>query len=124
MDPWCRGGFPLASDPQCGVFSIATPLVLLFGTTTGLHLATVIDLMIAVEGARRLAWLWFRALGAAAAALIYGINGGVLVYTVAGHFIPMSYRRAMPWLILYAIRVGDRAARRPLAGISRPASPC
>ncbi|AGA30929.1 hypothetical protein [Singulisphaera acidiphila] len=106
--PWCRGGFPLASDPQCGVISITTPLVLLLGTTTGLHLATVIDLMIAVEGARRLAWLWFREpWAAAAAALIYGINGGVLVYTVAGHFIPMSYC-AFPWLIYSAFRVGDR----------------
>ncbi|SIO21503.1 hypothetical protein SAMN05444166_3036 [Singulisphaera sp. GP187] len=128
--PWCRGGFPLASDPQCGVFSIATPLVLLLGTSTGLHLATVIDLMIAVEGARRLAWTWFREpWAAAAAALIYGVNGGVLVYTVAGHFIPMSYC-ALPWLLLSAFRIGHRfrdglwlgfwAAFAVLSGIQYP----
>lgn len=128
--PWCAGGFPLASDPQCGLVSIATPLVLLLGTSTGLHLATVINLMIAVEGTRRLAWIWFREpWAAAAAALIYGINGGVLVYTVAGYFIPMSYC-ALPWLILSAFRVGGRlrdglwlgfwAAFNVLSGIQYP----
>jgi hypothetical protein len=108
--PWCRGGFPLASEPECGVVSLATPFVLIFGTATGLRLATIGCLMIAVEGARRVAWLWLREPWAAAAAgLIYGINGAVLVYTVAGHFIPMSYC-ATPWMIYYAFRIGHRLA--------------
>ena len=38
-DPWCRGGFPLAANPQCGVFGIATPLVLLLGTSVGMRIA-------------------------------------------------------------------------------------
>ena len=39
-DPWCRGGFPLASNPQCGVISVAMPLILAFGTSVGMRLAT------------------------------------------------------------------------------------
>jgi len=107
-NPWCAGGFPLASDPQCGVVSLATPLVLFLGTSTGLRLAALFSLMIAVEGARRLGYLWFReAWSAAAVALIYGINGAVLVYTVAGYFIPMSYC-ALPWILVYTFRIGQR----------------
>src|SRR3954454_19615322 len=37
-DPWTRGGFPLAANPLYGVFGVAMPLVLRFGTTAGLGL--------------------------------------------------------------------------------------
>lgn len=106
--PWVRAGFPLASEPESGLVSPATLLVLLFGTGVGVRLAAVACLMIAVEGARRLAWHWFREpWSAAAAGLIYGINGAVLVYTVAGYFIPMSYCAA-PWMMYHAFRIGHR----------------
>ena len=31
-NPWCRGGFPLAAEPQIGAVSIATPMILAMGT--------------------------------------------------------------------------------------------
>ena len=34
-DPACRGGFPLAANPQCGLLGVATPLVLALGTSVG-----------------------------------------------------------------------------------------
>ena len=96
-DPWCRGGFPLAANPQCGVVGVATPLVLAFGTSVGLRLATLACLLIAAEGARRLALLWVGdPYAAVAAGLIYGLNGGVLVQVVAGYHLPMSYL-TFPW---------------------------
>lgn len=113
-DPWCRGGVPLASSPQVGLVSIATPLVLICGTSVGLRLATVLMLVLAVEGARRLAedcvedpW------AAALAGLVYGLNGGVLVETVGGYFIPMSYA-TLPWLIRGVIGL-ERSVGRGLA---------
>jgi hypothetical protein len=106
--PWCRGGFPLAAEPQIGAVSIATPLVLTLGTTRGLGLAAILCLLIAVEGAYRLAWLWFREpWSAAAAALIYGLNGGVIINTAWGYVIPMSYC-SVPWLAYYSFRIGHR----------------
>lgn len=112
--PWRRGGFPLAANPQCGVLGVAGPLVLAFGTTTGLGLATAACLIIAVEGARRLArdaigdpW------GSALAGLIYGLNGAVLVSAAAGFHLSMSYC-ALPWIVRGVLRLersrGDAAA--------------
>ena len=54
-NPWCRGGFPLAAEPQIGAVSIATPLVLALGTGIGLRVAAILCIGIAVEGAYRLA---------------------------------------------------------------------
>ncbi len=107
-DPWVRGGFPLAAEPQIGACSIATPLVLMLGTTIGLRLATILWLLTAVEGTYRLAWLWFREPWAAAAtALIYSLNGAVVITTSVGYVLAMSYC-ALPWLAYFAFRIGGR----------------
>ena len=115
-DPWCRGGFPLAANPQCGVLGIATPLVLALGTSVGMRFAQLACLLIAMEGARRLAWLWFREpLAAVAAGLIYGINGAVLSQAVYGYHLPMSYC-SFPWLLYYAFRLDRRRSDGALLG--------
>ncbi len=107
-NPWCRGGFPLAAEPQIGAVSIATPLVLALGTATGLRIAAIVYLMIAVEGAYRLALLWLREpWAAAAAALVYGLNGAIIVDTAQGYVTAMSYY-IVPWLAYHAFRIGDR----------------
>lgn len=108
-DPWSRGGFPLAANPQCGVAGIATPLVLAFGTSVGMRLATLVCFLLAAEGTRRLAGRWLAdPYAAVAAGLIYALNGGVLVAAVAAYHVPMSYC-ALPWLIDAAARLDRRA---------------
>ena len=107
-NPWCRGGFPLAAEPQIGAISIATPLVLTLGTTIGLRLSAIFCLLIAVEGTYRLALLWFREPWAAAAtSVIYGLNGGVIISTSLGYVLAMSYC-SLPWLAYFAYRIGSR----------------
>jgi hypothetical protein len=109
-NPWSRGGFPLAAEPQIGAVSMATPLVLALGTTIGLRLAAILCLLIAVDGAYRLARLWLREPWAAAAsALIYGLNGAVLIHVSQGYILAMSYC-SLPWLFYYAFRIGQRFA--------------
>jgi hypothetical protein len=115
-DPWCRGGFPLAANPQCGVIGVATPLVLALGTSVGMRLAQLVCLLIAMEGGRRLAWLWFREpLAAVAAGLIFGINGAVLTQAVYGYHLPMSYC-SFPWLLYYTFRLDRRRSDGALLG--------
>ena len=105
-DPWTRGGFPLAANPQCGVWGLAMPLVLAFGSSVGMRLATLVCFVLAIEGARRLAGLWLDdPVAAALAGLIYGINGGVLVAAVAAYHVSMCYP-ALPWMLYHVVRLG------------------
>src|SRR5262249_17856797 len=109
-DPWTRGGYPLAANPLCGVFSVAMPLVLAFGTQHGLALATGACFLLAAEGARRLAWLWLGdPVAAAAAGLIYAINGGVLIATTWAYDIPMGYP-VLPWMLYHIFRIDRRVS--------------
>ncbi len=106
-NPWCRGGFPLAAEPQIGVASIATPMVLALGTSVGLRIAAVLQIGIAVEGSYRLARLWLGdAIGAAVAAIVYAINGAAIVNTVDGYIIVMGFS-SLPWLAYHAFRIRE-----------------
>jgi hypothetical protein len=111
-NPWSRGGFPLAAEPQIGAVSIATPLILTLGTGVGLRIAAILCLIIAVQGAYRLGILWLREpWSAAAVALTYGLNGGVIINTAQGYVLAMSYG-VVPWLAYHAFRIdrGDSDA--------------
>ncbi len=112
-DPWTRGGFPLAANPQCGVVGVAMPLAIAFGTTVGMRLATIVCFALAAEGARRLARLWLvDPLASAMAGLIFAINGAVLVAAVAAYHVSMCYA-ALPWMLYYTFRLD----RRPADGV-------
>ena len=107
-DPWTRGGFPLAANPQCGVWGVAMPLVLLFGTSVGMRLATLVCFLLAFEGMRRLARLWLGdPVAAVFAALIYALNGGVLVAAVAAYHVSMCYP-ALPWMLYFVFKLEQR----------------
>ena len=109
--PWSCGGFPLAGNPQVGVLSPDVPLVLAFGPTIGVRLATVGWLILAAEGARRLAMPWVREPWAAVAAgVIYALNGGVILGVVCGYYIPASFW-LVPWLILEVQHLGGHWTR-------------
>lgn len=112
-DPWTRGGFPLAANPQCGVIGVAMPLVLAFGTSVGMRIATIVCFVLAAQGARRLARLWLGdPYAAAAAGLIYALNGCVMVAAVAAYHVSMCYP-ALPWMLYHVFRL----ERRPRDGM-------
>lgn len=116
-NPWNRGGFPLAADPQCSLVPMMTPLALVLGTGAGLRLSAALCLMIAVEGARRLGRLWLGDPWASCAVgLVFGLHGGMIVYTVAGLYVTMSYC-AMPWLAYHACRLADRPGQGVALGL-------
>jgi hypothetical protein len=98
-NPWNCGGMPLAANPQIGLVSISFLCVLLFGTTLGLKLATLIHLMIAAEGARWLSGLWLRdPVARVVAGFIYAGNGSVALYCAAGH-LGIQLIAWIPWAI-------------------------
>ncbi len=114
-NPYLCGGFPLAADPQVGLLSIDLPLVLAFGTSQGLRLATVLSLMLAIEGARRLARLWLSDPWAVAlAAAVYGWNGSISWLASVNPGLSLSHP-LLPWLLLFAFRL-DRGTR-PAVGL-------
>ena len=109
-NPWTCDGFPLAAEPQVGLVSLDTLFVLPFGTEAGLKLSAVASLMLAVEGARRLARTWLvDPWGVALAAAVYGWNGAILIFTANGHALT-NVHPFLPWMLYYAFRI-DRGAR-------------
>jgi hypothetical protein len=49
-NPWVIGGVPLYANPQFGLISIQMPLVLVFGTLVGLHLAILVYYLLGFWG--------------------------------------------------------------------------
>lgn len=104
-DPWTRGGFPLAANPQCGVIGLAMPFVLAVGPAVGMAVGTIACFMLAGEGARRLARDWIGdPMASFAVGLVYAINGAVLVAAVAAYHVSMCYP-ALPWMLHHVGRL-------------------
>ena len=91
MGPLVLGAVPLAANPQCGVISVAMPLILGFGTSVGMRLATSSASSWPARGASPGPYVDRRPYAAVAAGLIYGLNGGVLVASVAAYHLTMCY---------------------------------
>ena len=109
-NPYVCGGFPLAAEPQVGLASIDLPLSLAFGPSVGIRLASVASMMLAVEGARRLARLWLADPWAVAlAAAVYGWNGSIVLLGAIGHALTLCHP-LLPWLLVFAFRL-DRGMR-------------
>lgn len=107
-NPWVRGGFPLAGEPQVALVALPTPFVLIWGTSIGMRLAVVAHTLLAAEGARRLCLLWTRqAWPAALAGLIYAANGCMLLYASCGPQIPLS-NTFLPWMLYFCFRLDRR----------------
>lgn len=107
-NPWNKGGFPLAAHPLISPVSVAGPLVLALGTTRGLGLADAACLLIAVEGAYRLARLWLgEPWSAALVGLVFGLNGGIIIHAAQNYSVVMSYC-GLPWLAFYTFQPGGR----------------
>jgi hypothetical protein len=106
-NPWNVGGFPLLGEPQVGLLSPAAALVFAFGTEWGVWLATILALMLAVEGARRLARLWLDDPAAVAvAAVVFGWNGVIVMFTVSCPALTWCYW-PLPWLLWAAFQLGQ-----------------
>ena len=121
-NPWTCDGFPLAAEPQVGIVSLDTLLVLPFGTETGLKLSAVASLMLATEGARRLARLWLAdPWGVALAAAVYAWNGAIVIFTANGHALTNTHP-FLPWLLYYAFKIGRGARPAAMLGGVQAAS--
>lgn len=99
-NPWVIGGVPLYANPQFGLISIQMPLVLIFGTLVGLHLAILIYYvfgfwgmycLLARIGAQRslsllLAYIW--------------VFGSFPAWHIAGGHLTFAVYLLAPWLFL------------------------
>ena len=121
-DPWCAGGFPLAFEPQMGLVSLDTLFVLPMGADAGLRLATIASMMLAVEGARRLArHLFADPWAVALVAAVYAWNGAIIILTVNCHALTICYP-FIPWILLYTLRIDRGPVPAALLGVASAAS--
>ncbi|HSW99999.1 MAG TPA: hypothetical protein VLH38_03120 [Patescibacteria group bacterium] len=106
-DPWIAGGVPLYGNPQIGVISLETPLVLLFGTIFGLKLAAAIYF---ISGFWGMYWLLKELKTQLAPRLllsyIWIFSTFVTFHFYAGHITFLLYLLS-PWLFFLALRLRD-----------------
>lgn len=108
FNPWIGGGVPLYANPQFGLVSIQTPLVLLFGTLAGLRLSVLLFFLLGFWGMRSLL-LRLRTDKLVAILLSYiWVFSSFPVWRIAGgHFTFSTYFLA-PWFFLLILNIRKR----------------
>lgn len=101
-NPWSTGGIPLFADPQVGVVSITTMMVLIFGTVWGVKLSLVLHYGLGLWGmyflirrlqrqpSRTIPWLL---------SVLWIYSGFTIFHSIAGHVSFWQYLLA-PWGLL------------------------
>ena len=100
-NPWISGGVPLFANPQFGLFSIATPLVLIFGAPFGIKLTLVSYFIIGFWGFRILFIKFFKTPTITATLLAYiWTFGSFLTQRSSGHYTFLLIQ-LFPWALYY-----------------------
>lgn len=104
-NPWVAGGVPLYANPQFGLVSIQMPLVIVFGTLTGLKLAVLAYLLLGFWGMRMLLIrLAAQPLIATLLSYIFVFSGFGAWHFYAGHLTFSTYFLA-PWFIYFLLNI-------------------
>lgn len=105
LNPWVAGGVPLYANPQFGLFSIQMPLVLLFGTLAGLHLAVLVYFLAGFWGM----YCLLKRLGAEkliAVLLSYiWIFSSFPVWRLAGGHLTFGTYLLAPWFFYFLLNI-------------------
>lgn len=104
-NPWVIGGVPLFANPQFGLVSIQMPLVLVFGTVQGLHLAMLAYYVLGFWGMYQL----LKHLGGArlmSALLSYvWVFASFPAWHIAGGHLTFAQYLLAPWLFLALLNI-------------------
>lgn len=105
LNPWMSGGVPLYANPQFGLISLQTPLVLMFGTLTGLRLGVLLYFIIGFWGMRTLL-LRLRSDALVATLLSYiWVFSSFPVWRLAGGHLTFGTYFLAPWFFLLLLNV-------------------
>jgi hypothetical protein len=103
-NPWVAGGVPLYANPQFGLISIQSPLVLLFGTLYGLKLGLISYYLLGFWGMYLLAMrLSGQRLRSVLLSYMFVFSGFVAFHTMGGQLTFAMYL-LVPLLIYFFIR--------------------
>lgn len=100
-NPWVSGGVPLFANPQFGLISIATPLVLVFGAPFGMKLTIMCYFIIGFWGFRKLFINFFNTPHVTATLLAYiWTFGSFLTHRSSGHYTFLLIQ-LFPWALYF-----------------------
>ena len=118
-NPWSTGGTPLFADPQVGLISIQMPLVLMFGTVTGLKIGVVVYLLAGF-------WGMFFLLGMLSndfyrktlLSYLWISSTFVMFHYTAGHYTFLLYL-LVPWLVYFYLQGMNSKGKLSRGGLVR-----
>ena len=104
LNPWNGGGQPLAGAPYLFIFSLPSLFVLIFGTSAGMGITTIVYLIIGCIGAWKLASLWWQSIYVKLFFTIFVVSNPALLFHLKAGHIPFEVFYLMPLLLFYFLR--------------------
>jgi hypothetical protein len=102
LNPWVSGGVPLFANPQFGLFSLTTPLTLLFGAIVGFKLSLALYFYVGFFGFRSLFIKGFKTPPLTATLLAYiWTFGSFMTQRVSGGHFTFVLIELFPWALLF-----------------------